>query len=261
MEAPLPTGTAMCGSRCMYKLCCILTARYSHRHAVLPIYAILVAQLCHTMKENSNRRIAGKLTVRQGSTTQQLFNTVDIHYSMHIGLCGTPSCASGAAGLAPAQRQLRNAGGLAPGQAGHRRQAAASSCAARASQICQRLPEASQPLQPSRPLPSTPAVTPALYRRARQAPSVCSASADTMQQSSSSPAAGDSQQALLCTSVTATTREAFLAEIQEAASTGVDVVELRLDFLTDFDPPQHLEQIMAACPIPYIVTYRPKWEG
>jgi 3-dehydroquinate dehydratase/shikimate dehydrogenase len=66
---------------------------------------------------------------------------------------------------------------------------------------------------------------------------------------------------LICTSVTATTVEAFLAEIQEAVASGVDVVELRLDFLTDFDAEQHLEQLMSACPLPYIVTYRPVWEG
>ncbi|GIL79626.1 hypothetical protein Vretifemale_8933 [Volvox reticuliferus] len=65
----------------------------------------------------------------------------------------------------------------------------------------------------------------------------------------------------ICTSVTATTVETFLAEIQEAAASGVDIIELRLDFLTDFDPEQHLQQILASCPLPYIVTYRPVWEG
>ena len=35
----------------------------------------------------------------------------------------------------------------------------------------------------------------------------------------------------ICTSVTATTVESFLAEIQEAAQTGVDIIELRLDFI------------------------------
>jgi hypothetical protein len=41
----------------------------------------------------------------------------------------------------------------------------------------------------------------------------------------------------------------------------VDVLELRLDFLQDFEPARDLEALMAACPLPYIVTYRPTWEG
>ncbi|GLC40828.1 hypothetical protein PLESTF_001042000 [Pleodorina starrii] len=75
------------------------------------------------------------------------------------------------------------------------------------------------------------------------------------------PAVEASTPSYICTSVTATTVDAFLAEIQEAAASGVDIIELRLDFLTDFDPEQHLQQILAACPLPYIVTYRPVWEG
>lgn len=69
------------------------------------------------------------------------------------------------------------------------------------------------------------------------------------------------QHALICTSVTATTQEAFLAEIAEAGAAGVDLIELRLDFLSDFNPSTDLEPLMKACAVPYIVTYRPKWEG
>lgn len=65
----------------------------------------------------------------------------------------------------------------------------------------------------------------------------------------------------ICTSVTASSLDAFLEEIREAIATGVDIVELRLDFLKDFDPTKDLDRIMAACSIPYIVTYRPTWEG
>ena len=67
--------------------------------------------------------------------------------------------------------------------------------------------------------------------------------------------------ALICTSVTATTMTAFLAEIKEAEASGVDVIELRLDFIQGFEPERDLEALMAACTLPYIVTYRPKWEG
>ncbi|KAG2426447.1 hypothetical protein HXX76_011678 [Chlamydomonas incerta] len=85
------------------------------------------------------------------------------------------------------------------------------------------------------------------------------ASSATAQQATE-PAAS-TEPSYICTSVTATTVKTFLAEIQEAAASGVDIIELRLDFLTDFDPEQHLETILKACPLPYIVTYRPVWEG
>lgn len=44
-------------------------------------------------------------------------------------------------------------------------------------------------------------------------------------------------------------------------SAGVDVLELRLDFLQDFQPDRDLDRLMGACSLPYIITYRPKWEG
>mmetsp|Transcript_20931 Transcript_20931/g.45776 ORF Transcript_20931/g.45776 Transcript_20931/m.45776 type:complete len:609 (+) Transcript_20931:186-2012(+) len=66
---------------------------------------------------------------------------------------------------------------------------------------------------------------------------------------------------LICTSVTATTVEAFTKEIQEAEGYGVDIVELRLDFIKDFDTERDLPRIMSSCTRPFIVTYRPKWEG
>lgn len=69
------------------------------------------------------------------------------------------------------------------------------------------------------------------------------------------------EKTLICTSITATSLDAFLQEIQEAQGTGVDVIELRLDFIKEFEPLKDLEQLMAACSLPYIVTYRPKWEG
>lgn len=45
--------------------------------------------------------------------------------------------------------------------------------------------------------------------------------------------------------------------------TGVDVLELRLDFLQDFEPDRDLDRLMGAAGSlgPYIVTYRPTWEG
>ena len=70
---------------------------------------------------------------------------------------------------------------------------------------------------------------------------------------------------LICTSVTATTVESMVAEINEAAALRADLVELRLDFLQDFSEPERaLKSLFGACQshgLPYITTYRPKWEG
>jgi 3-dehydroquinate dehydratase/shikimate dehydrogenase len=74
-------------------------------------------------------------------------------------------------------------------------------------------------------------------------------------------AAPAAEKCLICTSITADSMEAFLQEIAEASATGVDIIELRLDFIKDFEPMKDLERLMAACSMPYIVTYRPKWEG
>lgn len=72
---------------------------------------------------------------------------------------------------------------------------------------------------------------------------------------------GTEQRCLITTSVTASTVAAFLEEIKEATASGVDIIELRLDFIKDFDTQRDLPTLMSACTIPYIVTYRPKWEG
>lgn len=78
------------------------------------------------------------------------------------------------------------------------------------------------------------------------------------------PHSSDSR-GLICTSVTATTVESMVAEIDEAAVLRADLVELRLDFLQDFaEPERALKSLFGACQshaLPYIVTYRPTWEG
>lgn len=65
----------------------------------------------------------------------------------------------------------------------------------------------------------------------------------------------------ICTSVTADSVQGALGEIQEATAAGVDVIELRLDYIKEFDPQMDLKTLMDACKVPYIVTYRPTWEG
>ena len=66
---------------------------------------------------------------------------------------------------------------------------------------------------------------------------------------------------LLCTSLTAATVAGMLAEAQEAAAAGADIVELRLDYLEAFAPENDLPALLEGCPLPAIVTFRPTWEG
>jgi hypothetical protein len=107
-------------------------------------------------------------------------------------------------------------------------------------------------------LASAAAGAPAPAPRPRSARLACPAAAMADSPAAAAKAAGP---ALICTSVTATNMKAFLEEIKEAEASGVDVVELRLDFISDFDPERDLDTLMKACTLPYIVTYRPKWEG
>ncbi len=65
----------------------------------------------------------------------------------------------------------------------------------------------------------------------------------------------------MATSITAPSLEGFLAEMDEATATGcVDVLELRIDRIQGFDTERDLERIMRHAKLPYIVTFRPKWE-
>lgn len=69
---------------------------------------------------------------------------------------------------------------------------------------------------------------------------------------------------LVAVSCTSPDLPAFLAEIKEIASSGADLVELRLDLLRDFDPGRDLDAILDAAKkagLPFIVTCRAGWEG
>lgn len=74
-------------------------------------------------------------------------------------------------------------------------------------------------------------------------------------------ATGAVKRSYITTSVMSTTIDAFIAEIKEAEVSGVDIVELRVDFLKNFNAEKDLERIMKSCTLPYIVTNRAKWEG
>lgn len=66
---------------------------------------------------------------------------------------------------------------------------------------------------------------------------------------------------LLCTSVTAGSFAEAITEIEQIAEEGADLIELRLDMLTDFSVERHLQQLLATSNVPKIVTMRPVWEG
>lgn len=67
--------------------------------------------------------------------------------------------------------------------------------------------------------------------------------------------------AMLCVPLTGTTIEQQLDQSEEARKEGADLVEIRLDYLTDLDSPDDLLKLLRRCSLPSIVTFRPKWEG
>lgn len=91
---------------------------------------------------------------------------------------------------------------------------------------------------------------------------VAVAAASPAAQTSQLPGADPSASGtLLCTSLTASTVDGMLAEEREAAAAGADIVELRIDFLANFDAERDLPRLIQGCSLPVIVTYRPEWEG
>ena len=82
-----------------------------------------------------------------------------------------------------------------------------------------------------------------------------------MQEATAQPLQQGTTKTLLCTSVTASTFDEAIAEIHEIAEAGADIIELRLDTLTDFNVEQHLQQLVRTTEVPKIVTLRPVWEG
>lgn len=66
---------------------------------------------------------------------------------------------------------------------------------------------------------------------------------------------------LLCIPTIAKTVEEMLGDAAAAAAMGADLVELRLDHLSSFQPRPDLQRLLSSRPLPVLVTYRPKWEG
>ncbi len=82
-----------------------------------------------------------------------------------------------------------------------------------------------------------------------------------MQETSAPTNQQTSGKTLLCTSVTASTFEQALDEIRQISEAGADLIELRLDMLTDFNAEKHLQQMLNETDTPKLVTMRPTWEG
>jgi hypothetical protein len=78
---------------------------------------------------------------------------------------------------------------------------------------------------------------------------------------SCSSASDAARGALLCTSIAAESVATALDTISAANESGADVLELRLDFYRDFNGMSHLQQLLDACNLPTIATFRPEWEG
>ncbi|KAB5556305.1 hypothetical protein DKX38_007214 [Salix brachista] len=67
--------------------------------------------------------------------------------------------------------------------------------------------------------------------------------------------------AMVCAPLMARSVEQMVIDMHSAKAQGADVVEVRLDYIHDFQPGQDLETIIRNKPLPVIIVYRPKWEG
>ena len=83
----------------------------------------------------------------------------------------------------------------------------------------------------------------------------------TMQESPAEVPQQTIRKTLLCSSVTASTFQQALDDIRSISQAGADLIELRLDMLTDFNVEEQLQQMLDTTNTPKIVTMRPTWEG
>ncbi|KAL3508033.1 hypothetical protein ACH5RR_033415 [Cinchona calisaya] len=66
---------------------------------------------------------------------------------------------------------------------------------------------------------------------------------------------------LICAPLMAERVDQMLSLMQKAKQSGADLVEIRLDWLKDFNPLTDIEILIKRCPLPTLFTYRPTWEG
>ncbi|KAK6911476.1 Shikimate dehydrogenase substrate binding, N-terminal [Dillenia turbinata] len=66
---------------------------------------------------------------------------------------------------------------------------------------------------------------------------------------------------LICAPLIAESVDRMLIQMRKAKELGADLVEVRVDYLKNFSPSQDLEILIKQCPLPTLITFRPKWEG
>ncbi|KAF5206723.1 Shikimate dehydrogenase (NADP(+)) [Thalictrum thalictroides] len=66
---------------------------------------------------------------------------------------------------------------------------------------------------------------------------------------------------LICAPLMGETVDEMLSLMNKAKTSGADLVEIRLDYINNFDAYRDLEVLINMCPLPTLFTYRPKWEG
>ncbi|KAI3854466.1 hypothetical protein MKW98_025352 [Papaver atlanticum] len=66
---------------------------------------------------------------------------------------------------------------------------------------------------------------------------------------------------LICAPIMGKTIDHMFIDMAKAKETGVDIVEIRLDYLSIFYPRQDLQNLIKNCTMLTLFTYRPKWEG
>ncbi|KAJ6775300.1 DEHYDROQUINATE DEHYDRATASE/SHIKIMATE DEHYDROGENASE [Salix purpurea] len=64
--------------------------------------------------------------------------------------------------------------------------------------------------------------------------------------------------AMVCAPLMARSAEQMVIDMHSAKAQGADVVEVRLDYIHEFQPGQDLENIIRNKPLPVIIVYRSK---
>ncbi|KAL0429483.1 UNVERIFIED_CONTAM: Bifunctional 3-dehydroquinate dehydratase/shikimate dehydrogenase, chloroplastic [Sesamum radiatum] len=66
---------------------------------------------------------------------------------------------------------------------------------------------------------------------------------------------------MICAPLMAESVEQMLSGMHQAKTEGADVVEIRLDCITNFQPHRDLKLLLENKPLPVVVVYGPTWEG
>ncbi|KAJ4956139.1 hypothetical protein NE237_012922 [Protea cynaroides] len=66
---------------------------------------------------------------------------------------------------------------------------------------------------------------------------------------------------MICVPLMGMSVEEMMSQMGQAKSQGADLVEIRLDYIKNFQPRQDLEMLLRDKLLPVIIVFRPKWEG